>query len=42
MRRTAEQEQIGWCIWDWSAGFRYWDQQKHQSLPGLHAALFDP
>jgi endoglucanase len=42
MRRTAEQEQIGWCIWDWSAGFRYWDQQKHQALPGLHAALFDP
>ncbi|HTB85796.1 MAG TPA: glycoside hydrolase family 5 protein [Candidatus Sulfotelmatobacter sp.] len=42
MRRTAEQEKIGWCIWDWSAGFRYWDQQNHQSLPGLHAALFDP
>ena len=40
-RRAAEKEQLGWCIWDWSAGFRYWDRQKKQALPGMHAALFD-
>lgn len=40
-RRTAEDLQIGWCIWDWSAGFRYWDKKNHRALPGMHAALFD-
>jgi len=39
-RRTAEELQLGWCIWDWSAGFRYWDREKHQALPGMHDALF--
>ena len=39
-RRTAEDLQIGWCIWDWSAGFRYWDKRNHAPLPGMHAALF--
>jgi endoglucanase len=42
MRHTAEDQKIGWCIWDWSAGFRYWDKRKQQSLPGMHAALFNP
>ena len=40
MRRVAEQEHIGWCIWDWSASFRYWDPAENQPLPGMHAALF--
>ena len=40
-RRTAEQEQLGWCVWDWSAIFRYWDNQKKTALPGMHAALFE-
>jgi endoglucanase len=39
-RRTAENLQLGWCIWDWSAGFRYWDKENHAPLPGMHAALF--
>jgi endoglucanase len=39
-RRAAESEQLGWCIWDWSAGFRYWDKKNHQPLPGMRAALF--
>ncbi len=39
-RHTAEDLQIGWCIWDWSAGFRYWDKKNHAPLPGMHAALF--
>jgi endoglucanase len=40
-RRTAEAEQLGWCIWDWSAGFRYWDKKHNCAMPLLHAALFD-
>jgi endoglucanase len=39
-RRTAEREKLGWCIWDWSAGFRYWDQANHRPMPGMHEALF--
>ncbi len=40
MRRAAEQEKLGWAIWDWSANFRYWDPPNHCALPGMHAALF--
>jgi len=40
MRQAAEKEDIGWCIWDWSAGFRYWDRQNHEPMPGMHEALF--
>jgi endoglucanase len=39
-RRAAEQEQIGWCIWDWSAGFRYWDKKNNRPMPGMREALF--
>ena len=39
-RQKAEADRLGWCIWDWSANFRYWDRQKHAPLPGLHDALF--
>ena len=39
-RRAAEAQHIGWCIWDWSAGFRYWDKQNNRPLPGMRAALF--
>jgi endoglucanase len=41
-RRTAEKLHLGWCIWDWSAGFRYWDKQNQRAMPGLPAALFGP
>lgn len=41
-RRAAEKLHLGWCLWDWSAGFRYWDTQHHRPLPGMHAALFGP
>ncbi len=40
MRHTAEELHIGWCLWDWSAGFRYWDKAHNRALPGLHTALF--
>jgi endoglucanase len=39
-RRATEDLQLGWCIWDWSAGFRYWDNHSRQALPGMHEALF--
>jgi endoglucanase len=42
MRQTAEQDGIGWCIWDWSAGFHYWDARRQQVVPGIHEALFGP
>jgi endoglucanase len=40
MRRDAEKEKIGWCIWDWSANFRYWDKKNGQPMPGMREALF--
>ena len=40
MRRAAEAEKIGWCIWDWSASFNYWNKKKNEPMPGMHAALF--
>jgi endoglucanase len=39
-RRAAEQEKIGWAIWDWNANFQYWDEKNNCPLPGMHEALF--
>jgi endoglucanase len=39
-RRAAEQEQLGWAIWDWSANFRYWDKKNGLPMPGMREALF--
>jgi endoglucanase len=39
-RQAAEAQDIGWCIWDWSAGFRYWDRKHDRPMPGMRAALF--
>jgi endoglucanase len=39
-RRAAEAQNLGWCIWDWSAGFHYWDKKNNRPLPGMHEALF--
>jgi len=38
MRRTAERLGFGWAVWDWKAGFRYWDGS--QPAPGMRDALF--
>lgn len=40
VRQAAEEDGIGWCIWDWSANFRYWDETNRRPMPGMHAALF--
>ena len=39
-RRAAEEQKLGWAVWDWSAGFRYWDKKNNQPMPGMHEALF--
>lgn len=39
-RSACEQEQIGWCIWDWNSGFHYWDKEHNCPAPGMHEALF--
>jgi aryl-phospho-beta-D-glucosidase BglC (GH1 family) len=39
-RQACEQEHMGWCIWDWNSGFRYWDEKLQQPLPGMRDALF--
>ncbi len=39
-RHAAESEKLGWCVWDWSANFRYWDKKNHAPVPGMHEALF--
>ena len=39
-RETAEKAGIGWAIWDWKAGFRYWDEKAGRPEPGMREALF--
>ncbi len=39
-RRECAKENIGWAIWDWSAGFRYWNKKENQPMPGMREALF--
>lgn len=39
-RLAAEREGIGWAIWDWKAGFRYWDDKQSQPVQGMRDALF--
>jgi endoglucanase len=39
-REALDAEQLGWCLWDWTAGFRYWDPKMNTPMPGLREALF--
>ena len=39
-REAAEKAGIGWAIWDWKAGFRYWDEKAGRPEPGMREALF--
>jgi endoglucanase len=39
-RHACEEDKLGWAIWDWSAGFRYWDKEKNAPAPGMREALF--
>jgi endoglucanase len=39
-REALETAGIGWAIWDWKAGFRYWDEKSNRPEPGMREALF--
>ncbi len=39
-RMVLDEQKLGWAIWDWNAGFRYWDPRSNQPAPGLREALF--
>lgn len=42
VRRLCDRLEIGWCIWDWKAGFAFWDRAKGSPHDGLQRALFAP
>jgi endoglucanase len=39
-REAAEKAGVGWAIWDWKAGFHYWDDKAGHPAPGMREALF--
>jgi endoglucanase len=39
-RKACEQHGIGWAVWDWKAGFKYWDDKSQQPVAGMREALF--
>lgn len=39
-RRVLEQYELAWALWDWKAGFHYWDEKTGAPAPGLREALF--
>lgn len=39
-REACDRDHLGWCIWDWNSGFRYWDEKTQQPLLGMREALF--
>ena len=39
-RRVLDERGLGWALWDWSAGFRYWDKPAKQPMAGMRQALF--
>lgn len=39
VRSTAEQLRIPWTMWEWKAGFGYWDPQSNRAR--FHAAMFE-
>ena len=39
-RRALEEAGLGWALWDWRAGFHYWDPKADRAAPGMREALF--
>ena len=39
-RAVLDGQKLGWAIWDWNAGFHYWDPRKNEPAPGMREALF--
>jgi endoglucanase len=39
-RRALDEFGLGWAMWDWKAGFNYWDAKTGGPAPGMREALF--
>jgi len=39
-RKVLDEFKLGWAMWDWKAGFKYWDDKTGQPAPGLREAFF--
>jgi endoglucanase len=39
-RRECDKDNLGWAVWDWNSGFRYWDKAKGEPAKGMREALF--
>lgn len=39
-RKILDEYNFAWAIWDWKAGFRYWDDKTNAPAPGMRKALF--
>jgi endoglucanase len=39
-RKALDEFDLGWALWDWKAGFKYWDGQANGPAPGMREALF--
>lgn len=39
-RRILDDYQLAWALWDWKAGFRYWDEKSNRPSTGMREALF--
>ncbi len=39
-RRILAKYDLAWALWDWKAGFRYWDERANAPAPGMREALF--
>lgn len=42
MRETMDRLGLGWAMWDWKAGFKYWDENRDRPATHLPDALFPP
>ncbi|MBC7817831.1 MAG: glycoside hydrolase family 5 protein, partial [Planctomycetaceae bacterium] len=39
-RSAFDEADLGWAVWDWKAGFKYWDDKAGRPAPGMREALF--
>ena len=39
-RKALDEFGLSWAMWDWKAGFRYWDDKTGQPASGMREALF--
>jgi len=42
MRTALEMRNLGWAMWDWHAGFHYWDTDSNRPVDGMPGAMFPP